>query len=160
MEQQVQRHRGVRAQECSTHCQWSGATGSQETQEHQRILERWKASMSQNKAAEKSHPVKLVEATRLRCQGIRVNKGNPSLLASHSEELLNSYGERCSTHVTSIMLFNSYHSMLEVLSSPLHRWRNRSTEKLDNLLKVTELIAVGSGFELRWLWFRCCAPFF
>ena len=102
--------------------------------------------MSQNKAAEKSHPVKLVEATRLRCQGIRVNKGNPSLLASHSEELLNSYGERCSTHVTSIMLFNSYHSMLEVLSSPLHRWRNRSTEKLDNLLKFKSWQMVDLGF--------------
>ena len=100
----------------------------------------------------KAVPVKLVEAIRLRCQEIRVNKGNPPLLASHSGELLNSYGERCCTHVTSIMLFNSYNSMLEVLSlSPLHRWRNRSTEKLDNLLKVTQLIVVGSGFELRWL---------
>ena len=55
------------------------------------------------------------------------------------------------------MLFNSYNSMLEVLSlSPFHRWRNRGT-KLGNLLKVTQLIVVESGFELSWSGFRAYA---
>ena len=47
--------------------------------------------------------------------------------------------------------------MLEVLSlSPFHRWRNRGT-KLGNLLKVTQLIVVESGFELSWSGFRAYA---